>query len=386
MTVEETNDALSRVSIGEPSAYRLSGLTWDHRRAVDPLTGALGGLGIAWDRQPLAGFEHEPIDRLARRYDLIVFDHPHVGDIVASGCFVPVDDAAGADDRFVGPSLASYRMAGRVWGVPIDAACQVAAYRPDLMGRLGAAPPDRWDAMLDLGRAARRHGVSLAVAFKGVHALMTLFTLCANLGKPCATDPGVAFADRATARAALDAMAALAALCPPDAFDWTSITVQDAMAARDDLVYCPAVYGFATYAEADGRLRFAGLPGPNGPVGSTLGGAGLGVSAHGGDIPAALAVARACADAATQHAFARHHGQPAHRAAWDDPALDARFGGFFGATRASQDAAWVRPRYAGYPAFQKAAGPMVEAHLRGALGADALLDRLERMHADGAAA
>ncbi len=39
--------------------------------------------------------------------------------------------------------------------------------------------------MFDLGSVARRHGQWLAIGLKGVHSLMTFFTLCANLGTPC---------------------------------------------------------------------------------------------------------------------------------------------------------------------------------------------------------
>jgi multiple sugar transport system substrate-binding protein len=362
----------------------LRGLTWDHRRAVDPLLGALAGLDVHWDRQPLSGFEHASIEALARRYDLIVFDHPHVGDIVAAGCFAPVEAIAGADADYIGPSLDSYRMAGHVWGVPIDAACQIAVYRPAALARLEADVPRCWDEVVALGRRARARGRWLAMALRDIHGLMTLFTLCANLGRSCSTDPALPFADRATARGALEALAAVAALCPPEAFTWNSIAVQDAMAVRDDLVYCPAVYGFATYAEQDMGLRFADLPGPEGPAGSTIGGAGLGVSAYAPDPAAAMGVARRCAVADTQRAFALHHGQPAHAACWADAVLDRRFGGFFGATRATQAAAWTRPRYPGYPAFQRNAGPLVEQHLRGAMDADALIDRLQALHKRGA--
>ena len=47
--------------------------------------------------------------------------------------------------------------------------------------------------------------------------------------------------------------------------------------ARDDLVSCPAVCCYATYAERDQRkpLRFHDLPGPRGHGGSTIGGTGL---------------------------------------------------------------------------------------------------------------
>lgn len=366
---------------------RLRGLTWGHRRAIDPLAGTLPAFAalrprieIAWDVQPLAGFEAEPVAALAQRYDLLVFDHPHIGDAVAAGALLPLDTVAGNDDAYPGPQLASYRMAGHVWAVPIDAACQVAAYRPDL---LEGPVPATWEEVFALGEAQRARGRSLAMALTGVHGLMTFFTLCAGEGMACAIDPGRPFVDPAPAHAALAAMRCLAALCPPEVLGWNSIAVQDAMAARDDLVYCPAVYGFATYAEADRPrpLRFGPLPGVRG---SAIGGAGLGVSAHTRERDATLAYARFAAQPATQRAFAAHHGQPAHRAAWTDPEVDARFGGFFGATRATLEGAWVRPRYPGYPAFQKDAGMLIESHLRGGLEEGQLLAGLQALHAGGA--
>ena len=81
----------------------------------------------------------------AKEYDLIVLDHPFVGEIAADECLLPLDDLVGADGRepFAGPSLATYRFAGRLWAAPIDAACQTAVSRPDLLARLDAATPSR---------------------------------------------------------------------------------------------------------------------------------------------------------------------------------------------------------------------------------------------------
>ena len=171
--------------------------------------------------------------------------------------------------------------------------------------------------------------------------------------------------------------------CPPAVLDWNSIDLHDRMVERDDLVFCPAVYYYATYAEADQRrpLRFHNLPGPKGPAGSTIGGTGLGVSAHTRHLPEALAYASFAIEATTQRAFATHHGQPAHQAVWEDSAIDAQLGGCFRATRATMEACWIRPRYQGYLDFQARGGELVEAHLRGHITADALLDELQRLHA-----
>jgi len=374
----------------------LKGVTWEHRRAVDPLQATLGdfrtrypGIDVEWASRPLSGFEFQPVDELARRHDLIIFDHPFVGSIARQRSLLPLDDiVAGLDKSFVGPSLATYRYGGSVWGLPVDAACQVAVTRPDLMARIDAEVPHSWDEVLSLGEKAGRRGLRLAIGLEGVHALMTFFTLMAGRGEACAVDPRQPLIARAAAFETLALMRALVEFCPPEVFTWSSIGLHEAMAARDDLVYCPAVYCYATYAEADRTrpLRFQDLPGLTGPSprGSTIGGAGLGISAGCRHPQAALAYARFLMEAPVQAAFAGHHGQPARVEPWEDPVIDARFGGCFTQTRATMELAWTRPRYPGYLAFQAKAGPLVERHLRGEMSATGLLDELEALHAAGA--
>jgi multiple sugar transport system substrate-binding protein len=368
---------------------KLRGMTWGHRRAIDPLlaTKALfeqqhPEIEIEWVSRPLSGFEFTPVPDLAKEYDLIVLDHPFCGEIAATGCLLAVDDviAASGGNRYVGPSLDSYTYAGACWAVPIDAACQVAVSRPDLLHALDAMQPIDWRELMALGHKAAAKNLKLAIGLKGVHSLMTFFTLCANLGRPCSTDPEQPLVDRDTARIVLDHIRALLAYCPKESLDWNSIELHDVMVARDDLVTCPAVYCYATYAESDQRkpLRFHDLPGPNGPKGSTIGGTGLGLSAIRGAGEAALAYARFAASAEVQRLFAEHHGQPARRESWTDPAIDARFGNCYAATLKTMEACWTRPRFPGYLGFQAKGGDLIEHYLRGQMDEAVLLDRLQR--------
>ncbi len=101
----------------------LQGLTWDHRRAIDPLLATMPGfrakwseVDIVWTPRPLHAFEFAPVPELARQFDLIVLDHPFMGDIAASGCLEPLDGLINAetDASFVGPSLESYRYMERL--------------------------------------------------------------------------------------------------------------------------------------------------------------------------------------------------------------------------------------------------------------------------------
>ena len=363
-------------------------MTWQSRRAVDPLVASLPafraahpGIDIEWTARSLAGFEFEPVEQLARRYDLIILDHPFMGDAARKGYLLSLGETiTGKDSDYVGPSLATYRLDGLTYAVPVDAACQVAVFRPDLMQRLDQQPPRAWREVLDLGQMAERQGLKLAIGLASVHSLMTFFTLMAGLGQPCATSPDEPFCDGPAASEALSLMRALLSFCPAQVLDWNSIKLHEMMVAEDLFAYCPAVYCYATYAEADQRkpLRFADLPGaarPS-PTGSTIGGTGLAISAHCSSPDAARAYARFAARAQTQLDFARHHGQPAHIEAFADVTIDQTFGGCFSATRATLEGSWIRPRYAGYLGFQEHGGQLIESHLRGDLDEAALLEKL----------
>ena len=129
---------------------RYLGLTWDHPRGYRALEAAAvadTAMSLRWDRQSLEGFEAHPIADLAQRYDLIVLDHPHLGDAVAAECLVPLESLFGSEEiaawaaASVGRSFASYHYAGKYWALPLDAATQVVAYRPELLQ--GDPPPRR---------------------------------------------------------------------------------------------------------------------------------------------------------------------------------------------------------------------------------------------------
>ncbi len=364
-------------------------MTWQHRRAIDPLVETLPnfraqhpGIDIEWTSRPLAGFEFQPVEQISRDYDLVILDHPFMGDAMRKGYLLPLDQLlAGRDADYIGPSLATYRYDGAIYAVPVDAACQVAVVRPDIMARIGSATPVTWTEVLALGDAVARQGLKLAIGLAGVHSLMTFLTLMAGLGKPCAQSPKEPFCDYAAAREALAILRGLLQFCPTEVFGWNSIRLHEVMVAEDLFAYCPAVYCYATYAEADQRrpLRFADLPAVVGasPTGSTIGGTGLAISASCKAPEAALAYAAFTASAATQRQFARHHGQPARIEIWDDAEIDRIFGGCFAATRATIEGAWIRPRYPGYLGFQEQGGMLVEHHLRGDLGEAALLAKLQ---------
>ncbi|UUN30708.1 extracellular solute-binding protein [Streptomyces sp. FIT100] len=382
---------------GRPAADELRGLTWDHPRGYGPLEELARldaslppgcetvGRPLRWDRQPLSGFESTPIAALAADYDLLVIDHPGIGSAVESGCLVPVDtlfdtaELKGWREATVGASYDSYVLDGRVWALPIDAAAQVSAARPDLMA--GRPMPRTWAQVCALPRE-----VPLTLCLGGPHAFLTFCSLCLAQGEAPAGE--AEFASRERGLAALDTMAELLSRSPSALWPLNPIGVLRAMAAAGGPAYCPLVYGYVTYTRSGPYpLAFGDAPAwrPGGPHGSVLGGAGLAVSRRRAGDPAVRDAVRdhlrrILAEPVQRELFPVTGGQPAARAAWTDPWTNGRSDGFYRSTLATVEAAWVRPRWPGYPAFQEAASRLLREGLAEGVPHQALLDELETRH------
>ncbi len=342
----------------------LKGMTWDHPRGYDPLAAcsaawlAREGVRIEWDRRSLQDFESFPVDTLARQYDLIVIDHPHVGQITREDCLLPLDGAQWAAERealarhSVGPSFESYRWQGRLWALPIDAATQVQAWVP---GRLDA-PVQDWDAVMQLAAEGR-----VDCPLRAPHSLMALYTLSAHLGRAPAID-GPALFDPDGHAPAYERLLALYRSLPAGSLQRDPIAVFESMARADSAIACvPLIYGYINYA-IDGfraaRLAFADMPTVAGraPRGSALGGTGIAVSAYTRALEQAQAFAYWLAGAAAQRGeYVRAGGQAGHGQAWEDDAANAATLDFYRATRATLEGAWLRPRHDGYMGFQEGA-------------------------------
>src|SRR5258708_15102674 len=146
-------------------AGRLRGSWWAHPRGHDPLVATAAEFGrrtggrveIAWQPRTLSEFGVTPAEQVAADHDLLVIDHPHVG----------------------------------------DAAAQVSVYRPD---RLPGPPPRRWADVADLaGRGMVLWPLGPTDAFA------SFLTLAANLGAACGTAPsgfGLAVSARCRDRSA----------------------------------------------------------------------------------------------------------------------------------------------------------------------------------------
>jgi multiple sugar transport system substrate-binding protein len=377
---------------------RLSGITWDHPRGSAPLFASIPryaavrpDVEIAWTVRSLRDFGELPLEGLAERFDMIVFDHPFVGQahklklLADLSPFISPAQRAWLDAGALGASWASYQWAGGLYGLPIDAAAQVAAWRPDLMAKAGRHAPATFAQLLRLARDLREHGMWVAITGCPTDAICHLMTLAANSGHPARNGAGPLF-DTAHGVIVLDRLKALAALCHPASLDRNPIQTLDAMSEGDEIAYVPYTFGYTNYARP-GRTRpiaFGDIvaAGALGPVGTLLGGAGLGVTTR----CAAPAAAAEYGLFLCHPDYQRTHyladgGQPGMLQAWEDPTCDASTGGFFSGTLRTLTSAYLRPRAPGFVPFFEEAGKQVNAFLRGRGSAAELISELNAGYA-----
>jgi len=339
------------------------GLTWEHPRGTHALraaaesAGTSPGFSLHWDSHPLEGFESSSIEQLAEKYDLIVLDHPHLGDATAADSLRPLDELfseselAACATQGVGPSFRSYLYNGRLLALPLDAATQVSARRADL----AEDAPATWEEVLALSERA-----PVALSLAGPHAFLTFCSIAVALGEEPRTDGSAPFVSRETGNRVLGLMASLAERAPAGSDMLNPIALLELMATDDTIAYCPLVYGYVNYAQpsaAPGRhpLSFGAAPAenPGGRPGSTIGGTGLAVSRRCEVTPALLDHLRFLVSAEAQTVFIpRHDGQPSSRAAWLDADTNAGSGNFYRDTLPTIEQAWVRPRFAGFTRCQ----------------------------------
>jgi len=353
----------------------LTGITWNHTRGYLPMVATAQRfselypeVSITWHKRSLQQFADAPLADLASRFDLMVIDHPSVGEAVHQNLLLPLDEhlapAFLADQAAnpVGQSHSSYHYDGHQYVLAIDAAAPISGWRPDLIG--AQELPKTWPDLIALAR----RGLVTVPAIP-IDSLMNLFMLANALGAEPFTTPGEVIAP-GKGTEALKLLRELVQLSAPGSLARNPIKTWQFLAESDTAAYCPFAYGYSNYSRpgyAANILHTGGLvslESGGASLRSTLGGAGLAISRTCKHPGLALAYAEFTASPAIQTTLYTHSGgQPGHRAAWLDPTLNAATNFFFSATLPTLDSAWVRPRFPGFIAFQDAASNLVHHYL-----------------------
>src|SRR5258708_28185491 len=151
----------------------------------------------------------------------------------------------------------------------------------------------------------------------------------------------------------LDRLREIAGLAPPDSWSWNPIRCYDHMIGHDDVVYVPFAFGYVNYASRGEApyLRFADIP-ASPPIGSLLGGAGIGVSALSKERDAAAEYALfLCSGEFQRGEYVAAGGQPGMLSAWTDAAVNRATHDFFSDTLATLQGSYLRATCPGFVGF-----------------------------------
>ncbi len=358
-------------------------MTWDHPRGYEPVVAASDaysaetGIEISWDKRSLQAFADEPILCLAERYDFIVLDHPHVGQIATSGALLPLPAPADLADS-LGGSMESYLWDGVYWAYAIDAACQMAAFLPDL----GAPLPEFWEDLLAPDAARFRPLTPLLP----VDAFDMMMTLIAGRGEEVMPhDPERFFSDE-SGRYALGVLRALYRLGPAEQVEMNPIRVLEAMSSTAEFACSPCLFGYVNYVRPGfraHRVAYFDLPLCKGFLRprAILGGAGIGVSADTDHPEEAIAFARRLASPPIQGGvYLANNGQPASRQVWLEQASNPDTSAFFEGGFHTMDNAWTRPRDAWFLDFVDDICEIMPDFFRKEIAPDAFLSRINTLY------
>jgi multiple sugar transport system substrate-binding protein len=354
----------------------LRGITWQHTRGYLPMVATAQrfqelypNVHIHWEMRSLQSFADQAILRLAETFDFLVIDHPFAGRAARGDVLLPLDEflepgiLEDQEVNAVGLSYASYRYGGHLWALPTDIATPVSGARVDLLAKHSLRKPNTWSELLELAR----QGLVVLPAIP-IDSLMHFYMLCEGLGEEPFRNCDVVASESVSA-CALEMLHNLVSLCDPKCLERNPIATWELMSSTDKAAYCPFAYGYSNYARpgyAKSPIDFGGLITIDGreKCRSTLGGAGLAISHHVSDVEVAARYAAFVASADIQKGiYFDAGGQPGHRAAWIDSEVNRRSDGFFESTLETLDAAFMRPRFDVYPAFQDEAGLIVHAYL-----------------------
>jgi multiple sugar transport system substrate-binding protein len=371
----------------------LRGITWNHSRAFPPLVATAQrfeeqnqNVQIRWERRSLHEFGHGDLSSLSQSFDLLVIDHPMLGDVEQTGNLLDLHPMLppGALNELTkdatGPCLESYWFHDRLYALPIDAAAPAASCRPDILDAAHLKEPETWAEIIDLARL----GYVQMPGFP-VDLFLNLVGLCVSCGSSVAADCD-RFLERSIALQCLELLRELASLMPDKTYECNPISLYETMAGGNTIAYCPFAYTYSNYSRqgfAPNRLRFSAPVklSADCPMRTVLGGTGIGISSQCDFPDLALAYCIFVAGTECQSTlYGLAGGQPASLTAWKDPTLNLVTDNFFERTLSSIQTAYVRPRYQGYIRLQEQAGLQIIEYLRHNISATEAINTVEALY------
>ena len=318
---------------------------------------------------------------MAYDYDLMVIDHPHVGEASRKNLIYELNKNEKYKEQLnvleinsVGLSHQSYNFNNNQYALAIDAAAPVSAYRKDLIDN----PPRTFENTIKLAEKNR-----VIWPIKPVDSISCFNSIAANLDNPI-NSIHQNFINSNLAKNILVMMKKLSELVPRDCLLMNPINVLDIMSESDEFYFCPQLYGYSNYSRkgfGKSLVNFGNMisfnEDENNCKGSQIGGTGLAISKSTKYLDIALDYSFWVASENCQSdQFYYSGGQPGHLKAWKNNKINNDCENFFSNTLTTLQKSWLRPRYDGYMYFQDKGGTIINAYLKDEFDLDTTFNNL----------
>ena len=324
---------------------------------------------------------------------MIVFDHPWTGEIAAKEYFYPLDQFLSKDflteqeANSVGKSYESYIWKGHIYGLQIDTAGHVSAARSDLLAKNGLKKPNTWTEALELAKKifAEKKPL-LALPLDPVNIWCLFMTLAANQKVDAYQDGKQVLPDTKSLEI-INFIIELGKYGPKEAYDWNPIHLLNEMSTGDEVMYCPALFGYSNYGMAGFKknlIEFGSIPSSGfGSIGGILGGAGIGITKSCKSPEIAAKVIEVIGSPTIQRTlYATTGGQSGHRSAWLDQDLNAFTNNFYANTLDTLDNSYLRPRFPGFIEIQTDSGDILAEAVYGKISPEKAVQGINKTYQD----
>ncbi|MFY0628479.1 MAG: carbohydrate ABC transporter substrate-binding protein [Reichenbachiella sp.] len=353
----------------------LKGLTWDHPRGFDSIVAATSlfeqsypDIRITWCKRTLKEFGDQPLDQFINENDLLMIDHPFVGEAHKNGLLSKLEPLMSAHflaeqaKMHVGKSFESYTYQNHQYALPIDASAQFSAFHADVF--LEKDIPRKWDQFLEM---LSQYSFSKKVIWPLCPtdlwcSFLTLSAQIAGVKKKVFNENGL---EQDIAQKAIEFLKNASENIPRVNWKLNPIQALELM-TKGNYAFSPILFGYISYSKNRSPIRFANsiAYNPDQPI-SLLGGVGLAISA-------CSSHQRECAeflkfvlrDEILSGCYFENSGQPSNLSSWQSTGLNKQSENFFANTMETMKHAYVRPRVSGFNQFQETASHFLHKNLR----------------------
>jgi multiple sugar transport system substrate-binding protein len=354
---------------------KLRGITWDNPRGYAPLVATSEAFSklrpnikIVWKKRSLKEFGDYPIEKLVKLYDIILIDHPFVGQAYKNNLLVPLEEYLNEEflkvqeNESVGKSYESYRYNGKQLALPIDAAALVSAAKTEEIKEIGLSIPRTFNEIFEFAyKLPKNRFVAIPMCPTDIWCLF--LTLCAQIGGENFFDISRGIPERVGLKAIRDIIS-LKTVAHPDSINMNPINVLDKMADEDDIIYSPFLFGYINYSKKGWRkkkVEFFDAPLKKGSkISTVLGGVGIAVSTYSKNIKEAVEYIKYVTTPDIQKGiYFKSGGQPGQLSAWESETINAETNNFFKNTITTMRMAYMRPRIPKWNYFQETSSNII---------------------------